>query len=212
MENKTEEECCPVCKSVAPWRQKVDRDWSISCPRCGNFGVAWKVAKAFESLSAIQRANISGWIRENQDCSLGQEDLERLRHLRTPTVGEKAEKLLSCISRQHPKPGEKIAAELMLSVEQIEDLSDDRPKSSLKTPQLIAVSWSWDEHELQFLVDHYLISERSFLEWTTKDYLRITPKGWVYLDELRQGNPQSPIGFIAMWFKEEVNDAWKAID
>jgi nucleoside 2-deoxyribosyltransferase len=29
---------------------------------------------------------------------------------------------------------------------------------------------------------------------------------------LTQGNPESRSGFIAMWFANEMNDAWKAID
>jgi hypothetical protein len=184
----------------------------IECARCGKFRVSDFAQGLLSTWTAEQKANLSGWIRENQDCLLGQEDLERLRRLRTPPVGEKAEKLLSYISRRHPKPGEKIAMELTFSVAQFEDSSDDRPKSSIKTSDLMGVSWSRDEYELQFLIDEYLISERSFLDKTAEDYLRITPKGWVYLDSLRQGNIRSSVGFIAMWFNESMNDAWVAID
>lgn len=45
-------------------------------------------------------------------------------------------------------------------------------------------------------------------------YLRyvIAPKGWAFLDSLRQPNPQSHVGFIAMWFDESVSATWGAID
>ncbi len=40
----------------------------------------------------------------------------------------------------------------------------------------------------------------------------ISPKGWVYIDSLRRGNPQSKIGFIAMWFDKSMNDVFLALE
>ena len=58
-----------------------------------------------------------------------------------------------------------------------------------------------------FLLLHPLVTE-----WGDDSRYSISPKGWAYLDSLRHGNSESQIGFIAMWFDESMNDAWKAIE
>jgi hypothetical protein len=76
-----------------------------------------------------------------------------------------------------------------------------------------------EDNELRFLMREFLSEEMGLLihnETQTGPFhdesYKISPKGWAYLDSLRHGNPDSQIGFIAMWFDESMNDAWKAID
>ena len=92
---------CPICKN--PSEQYYDGRVIVSCPRCGEFIIGRLASKLLDDFSKAQIANLSCWIRENQDCLLVGEDLDRLRHLRTPTVGEKATKLLLHLCRQDPK-------------------------------------------------------------------------------------------------------------
>src|ERR1700712_1331800 len=96
-----EEGNCPVCKS--PPQHSYDGRLIMSCPRCGNFKIGRIACMSLHDFTASQIANLSGWIRENQDCLLVSEDLDRLRQLRTPTVGEKAAKLMLHLSKQNPK-------------------------------------------------------------------------------------------------------------
>jgi hypothetical protein len=76
-----------------------------------------------------------------------------------------------------------------------------------------------DIKELQFFIRDYLFAEMGFLlrhELVTHlgddSRYSISPKGWAFLDSLRHGNPESPIGFIAMWFHDSVKAAQIAIE
>jgi hypothetical protein len=194
-------EGCPVCKTGAPWTNKGGGGWGINCRRCGTFDIGWIATEGLGQFSVIQRANLSGWIRENQGCVIGSADLKSLSQLETPSVGEKADKLLLCLARNYQRPGEVI------------ELFKD---GSL---ELQAASWAADDKELRYLMREYLFEAAEFLLLTehrtglgSDEFYKISPQGWVHLDSLRQGNIQSQIGFIAMWFNESVSEAWKAID
>jgi hypothetical protein len=155
---------------------------------------------------------LSGWICEHQGCKILSSDLKNLTPLRNPTVGEKAEKLLTFLANEFPKPGETIATNIVFSVEGLEVSSVDQPKVFVDSVKLAGVSWSLDLRELEFLVYEYLVSEKEFLRKVAGSNLQISPKGWSQIDSLRHGNPQSRIAFIAMWFDESTNDAWAAIE
>jgi hypothetical protein len=139
-------------------------------------------------------------------------DLKNLVTLRTPTVGEKAEKILGFLANEFPKPGEKIATNVIFSVDGLELSSVDQPQVFVEARKLMGISWSLDLGELEFLIYEYLVAEKNFLSQIEGSNLKITPKGWSYIDSLRHGNPQSKIGFIAMWFDDSMKAAWAAID
>jgi nucleoside 2-deoxyribosyltransferase len=67
-------------------------------------------------------------------------------------------------------------------------------------------------HELGFLIYEYLVAEKNFVSQIEGSNLKITPRGWSQIDSLRQGNPQSKIGFIAMWFDKSIDPAHAAIE
>lgn len=158
-------------------------------------------AKGIDTFSAIRRANLSGWIRENQGCQILQKDLEFLSQLRTPSVGQKADKLLLYLAHKFPRPGE--------TIELFENVS----------LELQSISWAVDHKELHYLMREYLheatgllLLKRSPTLLTTDEFYKISPEGWARLDTLQHECSQSKIGFIAMWFEESMNDAWLALD
>jgi len=83
----------------------------------------------------------------------------------------------------------------------------------------LAIGRASDNDELRFIMREFLHEEMGFLLLhetgaglgTEEDY-KISPKGWAYLESLRQQNPDSHIGFIAMWFDETVNQIHLAIE
>ena len=81
---------------------------------------------------------------------------------------------------------------------------------------LLGVCWAQDADETTFILIKYLMMERQFLFRTTDNYgadsLQISPNGWAYLDSLQQGNPDSDIAFIAMWFDKSMDSAHTAIE
>jgi hypothetical protein len=175
--------------------------YHVNCPRCGFFKTGWIALHSAAKFKQEQILNLSGWIRENQGCSISISDLSKLGHLRSLTVGEKAEKILLQLARQFPKPGE------------IADLS------SSALLEFLAVGRLADTSELRFFIRDYLCDEMGFLlrhelvtELGDDSRYSISPKGWAYLDSLRHGNPDSRIGFIAMWFDDSLKNAWLAIE
>jgi hypothetical protein len=198
---------CPICNSSAEFSPyNGGAGSSVVCPACGEFGISNIAKQEIEHWTQRQKANLSGWIREHQKYEILIASLEMLAALRTPTVGEKAEKILQYLVFKYPKPGEAI------------------PLFDNSLPEINAVAWAFDDVERNFLIHSYLFGEKEFFSFVerkeevmvgftkTVQLYKISPKGWAYLDSLRQTNYQSQIGFIAMWFDESIKDAWIAIE
>jgi hypothetical protein len=79
-----------------------------------------------------------------------------------------------------------------------------------------AQSWPVDTQELRYLLEKFLIGEKSWLTCGQNSGGRLNcqvmPKGYEYLDELQRSRTDSNSGFCAMWFAESFIDVWnKAI-
>ena len=84
-------------------------------------------------------------------------------------------------------------------------------------PSWISATWSESFEEAQYLLINYLIKAHGAVEGTVTTRVggprflhdvRITPRGHELLQQMREGNPESAIGFCAMWFSEEVKPLW----
>jgi len=200
--NALEQNICPVCSEKAqPFGHYRGGSHELDCVRCGKFKIGNIASGQISQWSLQQRINLSGWIRENQYSEIVSSNLEQFAKLRDLTVGEKAEKILLHLARKFPKPGE------------IQDLSGGAHL------EFLAVGRLADTNELQFFLRDYLYAEMGFLlrhelvtELSDDSRYAISPKGWAFLDSLRHGNPDSQIGFIAMWFDDSVKVAWVAIE
>ena len=182
------EKGCPVCSNSSKYQCSEADIQTISCPRCGEFKISEVVITTtlkYNSLDKIQVANLSGYIRENQKIKILPDDIERLKSLKTPTVAEKAEKLLLYLSREFPVAGQEWVDK---------DISKDL---------FLSVAWAQDRKEVEFLMVDYLDENKGFLKHPSNVW-KITPEGWAYIDSLKQINPESQIAFIAMWFDEKV--------
>ena len=168
----------------------------VCCVRCGEYEIGPIASHEIAHWTPQQKANLSGWIREHQKYEITSPQLKSLATLRTPTVGEKAQRLMLYFAKHNPKPGDYI----------------EYPQ----TDKLFGVCWAQDAVEATFVLHHYLILERKLIEQTTNNFgktcLRITPAGWVYLDGLLNRNVDSSMGFIAMWFDKSVDPASLAIE
>ena len=98
---------CPICRSSLNSSIRASGDkYPIDCPRCGEFVVSGVVSSELyhKPLNGLQIANASGWIRQNrQREKVLSDDIETLRNQRTPTVAEKANKLLLYLSKSSHK-------------------------------------------------------------------------------------------------------------
>ena len=126
---------CPICRGKANLKGigPLNQQYSVKCIRCGDFLVTDRFDDTKPELSPSTIANASGWISENQGISLKEADWSLLEKLATPSVGEKADKLLLYLARKSPKPGSWIAAE------------------TLATSKAVSACWAIDEREVQYL-------------------------------------------------------------
>jgi hypothetical protein len=149
-------------------------------------------------VTARQRANISGWIREHssEKLRLDETTLKRLALLSTPSVAERADKLLLELERRTEALG------LPVEIRSTAYAGDN-------DPSWLAVCWALDENEVGFLVHDYLV-EKGYCESPggPSHFKTLTAAGYAHLDALRQVNRDSEIGFCAMWFDPSVEPLW----
>lgn len=191
---------CPVCESSSnSFPSGRDGD-NVDCPRCGRYFI---VRSALVNLknskpSQQQLANLSGWLRENPEVIIHTQNLDNLLALKSPTVSERAEKLMVEIEKYSSFIGEEVS------------ISYDKTAN-----HWLSISWSQNSDELIYLVEKFLLNERNWVLDTLMFFsgktVRITPSGYAYLDQLRQGRGEGVQGFCAMWFNETVTSIWTEV-
>lgn len=199
---------CPICKSPAEMsnvRNIVSN--FINCFRCGGFKITSEAYEDIGNYSDMQIANISGWIRENQGVLIMTDKFQYFKDLKTPTIGEKATKLLKYIANERPIPGQWIQIDYQ-SIYDVKTLEENTTYSEevfeklKKSLPFLSITWTHDSSELRYLIDDYLIKEQGFLSGDKR--YQITPKGWAYFDSLKYRDVDSQMAFIAMWFDDKM--------
>ena len=117
-------------------------------------------------------------------------DIEKLEMLRTPSVGERAEKLMKYLGNKFPTLGGLIP-----------NYSEDPHQWQIWE----SISYSINQEELKYLLWHYLRDSKHYLKDTPGI---ITPLGWEYIDSLGT-NKDSQKAFVAMSFKDEMKEFFK---
>src|SRR5260221_13977179 len=101
-----EQHNCPICEekvTVDPY----EAGYKLNCVRCGRFSITSAALPTLSTDENLGRANLSGWIRENQGYQITKDNLYSLAQLKTPSVGSKGKKLLLWLARISPKAGAK---------------------------------------------------------------------------------------------------------
>jgi len=194
---------CPVCFDLAAEAQRQNADlWQISCPRCGVYEVvsgasamlereqapsddvpAWLGARA-----SRQRANASAFLREHPGHRIYTTGVAELARVEAPPVSERADRLLRLLEEK----GEGFLG---------------RPVDLVAT-EALAPTWSVDDQELGYLVTLLERAQRIKEVGTSAQafILEILPAGWERLERLRETNPRSTQGFIAMSFAPGLSE------
>lgn len=188
---------CPICSdvnaTVTPL-EGISDEKMVSCHRCGKFLASglFLIGKPYD-LSPTQIGNMSGWIQEQQleiPVQLDEHSWSFLKSINSPSVGEKADKLLKFLARKFPLPNQSL-----------EFAPEDRYLSSC---------WAANKEEANYLFHQYLVSHKGFIHLpaTSGRSVVISPAGWDYLHSLQYANKDSQIGFCAMWFDHSVTPLW----
>ena len=136
--------------------------------------------------------------------------LKSLASLRSPSIGEKADKLLLSLSRSHPKAGTRIPI-FRGSLNQTTNPDRTTSLSGSPLPAIFSQAWAEDKEEVIYIVIEYLLKAKGFLQDTGEGRYSITPGGWAYVHTLMHGVSHGDLGFIAMWFGAEMEPAHAAI-
>jgi hypothetical protein len=195
--------------------------YNVECSRCGNYKISSRAAKIISGrdLTKIQRANISGFISENQNYLIKEDDLDFLQSLRTPSHSEKAVKLMRRISREVPTAGESFMINywaIPTIIQKIEATTGNNfpndpafDKQCRESLLWLAVVWSQKAEEFIFILRTYLYETLGLLGAGEIDgYYTITPKGWEFVENLKAPDSNSSSAFVAMWFDASVHSTW----
>ena len=195
------EPCCLCGCDLATYYESHSRKVTLSCLRCGEFEMAaaavsaWKAAAT--QLTPRQMANITGWMREHQGILLQKENLENLHRLQTPSVLARADRLLQGLVRHSEYAGQQVELQ----------------RDSAKYLELMAISFSANEQELEYLIDTFLAEDKGYIKtFRTSSGVTyavvVTVDGYSYLEELRGATRYSRIGFCAMWLDDRLKSVW----
>ena len=192
---------CPICRGDAEMADDPRGDAArFKCQRCGHFGATGTAYSmlAHHTWAPRQIANASGWVREHQGIQFSRDHIEFVASLATPSVGERAMKILLEFARRAPEIGQTF--DFRFDAEMVD---------------WIAVSWSIDIGAVEYLFVHYLnatgLIEGQYVESIGPGFLhtcQITPQGHTQLEEMRLGGRESQIGFCAMWFSPKLLPVW----
>ncbi len=161
------------------------------------------------------RANASGWIRERHNLKLDEDDVEYLADLKTPSVAEKAHKLMRFIGTKYPDPGHRFmipfrelsdALRIISKLDAPSDLQQHLESAKESLPWL-SVAWASEIAELEYVVQAFLIEEKGFLLMLPDYTMSVTPGGWSALD-LAGVNEPGDNAFVAMWFDSTTEHLW----
>ncbi len=188
-------EPCPFCKENIQCSGLGTRDtYSVDCPRCGNYLLTRKALINLNStpLSNRQRANISGWLSENQSWKITTENIDWFSEIPTPSFHERSNKILLGLERKTEFAGQYAQRDI----------------------SWISIGWCINENELNELLE-YLESGKYIQKWTQvvtdmgfSFSYKILPNGWAKLDDLKRIGADSNQCFVAMWFDDKMQSIY----
>ena len=165
----------------------------VTCARCGEYLIVGTVIAILKriTLTDRQKANISGWLSENQKHTIHSSSLEMVQNLKTPSFAERADKIL-------------------LNLEKITEYAGE-----YKPIEKSWLSWGWclnkdEQAEFMDFLERtvHRITAVNYDSKGTKAY-KITANGWQYLENLKRLNADSNQGFVALWFSEEMTNIYE---
>lgn len=182
---------CPICVTNASLLSA--NNTRVDCPRCGRFEITDSAITELQGtpLTSREAANASGWIAESNPPLIRTYDLPHLRTLATPRVQWRFDRLLLKLLKETPILGSHVT------------LDEQRMQS------YVAATYSSGGGELRFLVES--LRSRGLLVSAGDSWLSpgLSHAAYAYIDEHLVKNAESPVGFCAMWFNDEVLPLWE---
>lgn len=191
-------EKCVICDAEQASWSHLGEASKAECPRCGRYSLDDDASLDCSSPHPkFDRSNASGWVREHQDIKIDESVIEVFCSLRSPSVNERARKLLLTMFNKHPQPGALISIPI-----------DHRE------PEWVASTWSSSKSEVLFLLTS-ILGVRGLVAVPAPPYPNqkvsgclITADGHEMIESLSGVSVESNVGFCAMWFDKSLFPVW----
>jgi len=181
---------CPMCSEQMQYSNIGNRDaYKVNCPNCGQYSLTRTalVNLRNSNLSQRQKANFSGWLRENSNFELTTSNIDSLSTLRTPSFHEKVAKLILHLDKLTSYAGEFVQRE----------------------NHWRSYAWCINEEELDEIIAYLEYTEQICISQSFGDRgIKIMPNGWQHIEKLRSINSDSKQGFVAMWFSDDMQKVY----
>ncbi len=196
-------EQCPICNSEIEYSILESKDtYVVNCPRCGEYLIPQKELRRIRRIDCTdrQRANISGWLQDNQGIEIDSGKIEELRCLRTPSFHERADRLLLAIAHDTEYAGQEfyefnehwISCAWCIQENKINELRE-------------LIVFLDDSQKISFHFSSLTVDTGTIESITIK----ILPDGWLRVEELEKINQESKQGFVAMWFDPQMDHVYE---
>jgi len=165
----------------------------LDCPQCGKYTADAKIEMLIgrRRLTQRQKANISGWLAENEGYEITSENLDNfLIKLKLPSFIDRADSLLCHIAARSDFAGASIQFD----------------------KSFISRAWCVNEEELQAVTDYLITTKRIFVIIESQIWLnkyKVLANGWIRLEELSKTNSKSSQGFVAMCFSDDLKSLYE---
>jgi hypothetical protein len=175
---------CPICAESAKIRESRSIAF-IDCLCCGIYRFTEEALEDFipakYRMSARVLANLSSWLRENQNYLIRTDNIANLLKIKTPSFHERADKLLMAIERKTESTGQFIEQEKLW----------------------LSYAWCSNGEELSELL-RFLVTKQRLSKINNVDSYKIDFDGWEHLENIKKINADSQQGFVAMWFDDSM--------
>lgn len=179
---------CPIClngnATVTPHPAKDAN--LVECPQCLKFLITRRALVNLKSEDSSTRWKIPAWLVEYQPSIFTAADVDLALQASVPGLIHRANRMLQALNLWFPRGGEFYSP-------------------SVYVP-LTAIGWNRNGGDTRYMLEAVLQSELGFLTDRAKGHYRINAKGLLHLEGV--SNPNSSIGFCAMWFNDEVKPLW----
>ncbi len=211
---------CPVCnlylkeESAPKLFDDFGQGYGINCYRCGKYLITFEAAEDITShfKTEKKRSLLSNWIyNQNGHARIKQENFIELINIKKPSVGERAINLFIYITNIAPEFYQTINCgnlnnQLSLLKVNYETAVKIDDKIARQFIPFLSISWSDNQTDVEFLIKEYLVKQKKYMELTSGFSIRVTPQGWMFLDDYYKGSGKSDIVFIAMKFNDKLID------
>ncbi len=180
-------------------------------PRAGGgYEITGTAKELLGSLNNTQKARLTSWLVEQHDAGnewplLTSTEVDRVKNTAPLGLGERRDRLLKIVAAHTPMLGETMEYRERVLVWSPDDPPRENPRWA-EYDALMAATDSVNFDEVEALME---FAERQGLLNSENRGLSLTFEGHTHLEKMRAIPQTSAQAFIAMWFANEVTDAYE---